>query len=106
MQRIKPSLLILVEGDFWYNLITQAPHVALVNGKISEKSFSRFRKVPFFSRKIFSKIDLYCVQSSRFQERFLQLGANPNNLVITGNLKFDQPFLDAGGADFLAATMK
>ncbi|MGD0665556.1 MAG: 3-deoxy-D-manno-octulosonic acid transferase [Rhabdochlamydiaceae bacterium] len=91
MRRIRPDLLILVEGDFWFNLIDQAPRVALVNGKISEKSLSRFRKVPFFSSKLFKKIELYCVQSNRFAERFARLGVDPNKIAITGNLKFDQP---------------
>ncbi len=92
MRRISPHLLLLVEGDFWYNLIDQAPHVALVNGKISEKSLSRFLKVPFFSKPLFHKIELYCLQSHRFQERFLKFGIDPSRMVITGNLKFDQPF--------------
>lgn len=92
MRRISPDLLILVEGDFWYNLIDLAPHVALINGKISEKSLSRFLKVPFFTKPLFHKIELYCLQSHRFQERFLQLGVDPKRMVVTGNLKFDQPF--------------
>ena len=92
IRRISPDLLILVEGDFWYNLIDQAPRVVLVNGKISEKSLSRFLKVPFFSKPLFHKIELYCLQSNRFQERFLKLGVDPKRMVVTGNLKFDQPF--------------
>lgn len=92
MKRIRPDILILVESDFWFNLIDLAPHVALVNGDISEKSFSRFSKVPFFAKRLFRKIDLLCVQSRRFAERFERLGADPSRIVVTGNLKFDQPF--------------
>ncbi len=91
MNRIKPDLLILVEGDFWYNLIDMAPRVALVNGKISERSLSRFLKVPFFANKIFHKIELYCLQSARFADRFQKLGVDPSRIIVTGNLKFDQP---------------
>lgn len=91
MRKIKPDLLILVEGDFWFNLIDQAPHVALVNGRVSERSLSRFKMVPFFSRPLFGKIELLCVQSSRFKERFTQLQVAPQKIVVTGNLKFDQP---------------
>lgn len=92
MRAIKPDLLILVEGDFWFNLIDLAPRVALVNGKISEKSLARFKKVRFFSNKLFHKIELLCVQSHRFAERFRALHVNPSRIVVTGNLKFDQPF--------------
>ncbi len=92
MRRIEPDLLILVEGDFWFNLIDLAPRVALVNGRISEKSLSRFCKVPFFSKKLFGKIELLCVQSRRFLTRFIQLGVDPKRIIVTGNLKFDQSF--------------
>lgn len=91
IKRIQPDLLLLVEGDFWFNLTTLAPHVALINGKISEKSLSRFKKVPFFSRSLFQKIELFCVQSNRFAARFVQLGVDPSLLVVTGNLKCDMP---------------
>jgi 3-deoxy-D-manno-octulosonic-acid transferase len=90
IKKINPSLVILVEGDFWFNLIDLAPHVALVNGRISEKSLSRFKKVPFFSKRLFKKIELYCVQSDRFAKRFMELGVPSQKIVVTGNLKFDQ----------------
>ncbi|MGH2638792.1 MAG: 3-deoxy-D-manno-octulosonic acid transferase [Rhabdochlamydiaceae bacterium] len=93
MHRIKPDLLILVEGDFWFNLIDLAPRIVLVNGKISEKSLARFKKVPFFSKRLFGKIELFCLQSERFKDRFLKLGIDPKRLIVTGNLKFDQQFL-------------
>jgi 3-deoxy-D-manno-octulosonic-acid transferase len=92
MNRIKPDLLILMEGDFWFNLITLAPRVALINGRISEKSLSRFQKVPFFSRPLFHKIEILCVQSELFRRRFLALGIDPRRITVTGNLKFDQSF--------------
>lgn len=92
MNQIKPDLLILMEGDFWFNLITLAPRVALVNGRISEKSLSRFQKVPFFSRPLFHKIELLCVQSALYRDRFLTLGIDPHCITVTGNLKFDQHF--------------
>lgn len=92
LKRIQPDLLILVEGDFWFNLIDLAPRVALVNGRISEKSALRFAKVPFFSHRLFGKIELLCVQSKRYAERFMQLGVEGCRIVVTGNLKFDQLF--------------
>ncbi len=91
MRKINPDLLILVEGDFWFNLIDQAPHVALVNGRVSEKSLARFKKVPFFSHRLFGKMELLCVQSSRFKDRFIELNVAPQRIFVTGNLKFDQP---------------
>lgn len=90
--RIKPDLLILVESDFWYNLISYNKKVVLVNGKMSETSQSRFRFFSFFSKRLFSKFDLLCLQSQRYAARFETLGIDPSKIVVTGNLKFDQPF--------------
>lgn len=92
MQAIKPDLLILVESDFWYNLISLSPSTVLVNGKISEISASRFRLVPFFTQRLFQHIDVLCVQSRRYARRFERLGVSRSKIVVTGNLKFDQPF--------------
>jgi 3-deoxy-D-manno-octulosonic-acid transferase len=91
-RRIKPDLLILVESDFWYNLVSYNKKVVLVNGKISENSLSRFRFFSFFSKRLFSQFDLLCLQSQRFAARFENLGVAPSKIVVTGNLKFDQPF--------------
>lgn len=90
--RIKPDLLILVESDFWYNLISYNKKVVLVNGKISETSQSRFKFFSFFTKRLFSRFDLLCLQSQRFASRFETLGVSPSKIVVTGNLKFDQPF--------------
>jgi 3-deoxy-D-manno-octulosonic-acid transferase len=91
-RRIKPDLLILVESDFWYNLVSYNKKVVLVNGKISETSQSRFKLFSFFTKALFSQFDLFCLQSQRFASRFENLGVAPSKIVVTGNLKFDQPF--------------
>ncbi len=92
VSRIKPDLLILVETDFWYNLVSYNPKVALVNGKISETSLARFKLIPFFTRRLFEQFDLLCVQSGQYARRFESLGIDPSKIIVTGNLKFDQPF--------------
>ncbi|CAM0117542.1 3-deoxy-D-manno-octulosonic acid transferase [Rhabdochlamydiaceae symbiont of Dictyostelium giganteum] len=96
LKHLKPDILILVESDFWLNLIRLSPKVVLVNGDISEKSFSRFKKVPFFTKRLFRNIDLLCVQSAQFAHRFEELGIDPHRIAVTGNLKFDHeiPLID------------
>jgi 3-deoxy-D-manno-octulosonic-acid transferase len=84
-----PHLLILVESDFWYNIVTSVPQVVVVNGKMSVKSQHRFQWVQFFTKRLFSPIHLFCLQSERYRDRFLSLGIDPQKLVVTGNLKFD-----------------
>jgi 3-deoxy-D-manno-octulosonic-acid transferase len=88
---LKPDLLIIAEKEFWLNLVHAAPRVVLVNGKISERSFSRLKRVPFFSRKLFSAYSAVCLQSEFYVPLFEKLGTDSNKIKITGNLKLDQP---------------
>ncbi len=93
VRKLRPDLLILVEGDFWYQLVRSVKNrggkVALVSGKISERSARRWSKVVRFSHMLFSQIDIFCVQSLCFQKRFLCMGVDPAKIKITGNLKLD-----------------
>ena len=93
MRRTAPDVLILCESDFWYNFISSAKKggafVALVNGKISTTSMERFKKVPFFTKPLFKNIDLLCVQSNLYRQRFESLGIEPDKIAVTGNMKFD-----------------
>lgn len=87
-----PSLLVLVEGEFWYNLIDEVKQnggsVVLVNGKLSERSAKRFASVPWFAKALFSKIDLFCLQSPEYAQAFAKF-VPEDKLAVTGNLKFD-----------------
>jgi 3-deoxy-D-manno-octulosonic-acid transferase len=93
MKQIHPQTLILVEGDLWYHFLTsakkQGARCFLVNGKISERSANRFKKIPFFIHRLLACFDGICLQSERFYQRFKELGADPSKLVVTGNLKYD-----------------
>lgn len=96
IKRISPDLIILSETDFWYNFLkcsrAAGASIALVNGKISERSYDRFKKFPFFVKKIFSFFDLFCIQSKHYSDRFKALGIDENKMFITGNLKFDEEY--------------
>lgn len=106
MRRTAPDALILCESDFWYNFISSAKkagaYVALVNGKISTKSLERFKKVPFFTKPLFRCIDLLCVQSNLFRQRFEDLGISPEKIAVTGNMKFDGDYSKLPGAQLSA----
>lgn len=95
LDQIQPDTLIMCESDFWYHLLKMAKqrgtHIALVNGKVSERSCRRFQKVPFFSRRLFSNFDVLCVQSQRYRERLHSMGVPLEKMHVTGNLKFDAP---------------
>lgn len=93
MNFFNPSTLILTESDFWYNFLCQAKKkgakTILVNGKISEKSFKRFKNFSFFSKKLFSLIDEFCLQSLEYKSKFLRLKIGENRIHVTGNLKLE-----------------
>ncbi len=94
VRRVQPDRLILTESDFWFNFLRAAKNVgaktALVNGKISDRSFERFKKNSWFHKILFSFIDRYCVQSEAYADRFKQLGVPENKIFVTGNLKYDE----------------
>lgn len=93
VKRLNPNLFILIETDFWPNLLNElknrGSNIALASGKISEKSFIRLKKCPFLSRWVFQNVDLFCCQSEIYRERFLALGIPVNQIFVTGNLKYD-----------------
>ncbi|MCB1085092.1 MAG: 3-deoxy-D-manno-octulosonic acid transferase, partial [Chlamydiia bacterium] len=92
---IHPDLLILVEGDYWLNLIKEVKKlgakVVVANGKLSKRSLKRYLSLPRFSKALFSPIDHFFLQGESHMERFLMLGISPEKLTITGNLKLDIP---------------
>ena len=93
IRRIRPDLVILCESDFWLNFLEVSKEVgakvAIVNGKISARSENRLLKIPSFAKKLFSPVDLFCVQDETYAKRFQALGVPSDKIVITGNLKFD-----------------
>ncbi len=98
MQRVRPDLLVLAELELWPNLIAaakeQGAQVAIINGRLSDKSFrgySRFR--PLVAR-VLSQIDLIAAQNEETAGRFCKLGARPERVCATGSLKFDGAMTD------------
>jgi 3-deoxy-D-manno-octulosonic-acid transferase len=95
---IKPTALILVETELWPNLIREASRrgsfVAMINGRISETSLRKYLVAKNLFSEAVSCIDLLCMQSEEHKERMIQLGANPDRIKVTGNLKFDRLLYD------------
>ena len=89
----QPDLAVFVESEIWPNLLleTNALNVplVLVNGRMSFRSFRRWRNRPGLSRPLFSAFGLVLAQNERFAQRFTALGAV--RTVSVGNLKIDAP---------------
>ncbi len=93
LKKCTPDLVILCESDFWYRFLRSAQKngavTVLINGKVSERSYKRFRKVSFFAKRLFKHIDYFCVQSRTYSERFSCLGVPEAKISILGNIKAD-----------------
>jgi 3-deoxy-D-manno-octulosonic-acid transferase len=89
----RPDLALLVESDLWPNLIlncaTRRIPLILINGRVSERSFSRWRLLPGGIGALLSCFDLCLAQSPANAQRFTRLGAP--RVSSTGNLKLDVP---------------
>lgn len=100
-QRIDPAALIIVETELWPNLIYWASRkgipVIVVNGRISDASFRRYRLVRFLLKPLLNKITVFCVQSERDASKLSALGLDAKKIRVTGNMKFDIKVKDYDG---------
>lgn len=90
---VRPRLFIMMETEIWPNLLNECRKrgikTAVVNGRLSARSFPRYRMVRPLMRRILDDIDRFLVQSEESARRFIDLGADPSRVVVTGSLKFD-----------------
>ena len=94
LERIRPTAIALVELELWPNFILAAAQreipLALVNGRIGEKSFRGYRRIAPLVRKILWQFDALAVQSDEYARRLILLGADPARVHVTGSIKFDR----------------
>ena len=93
----RPDLALFVESELWPNLLLETRRrnipLALINARISPRSFAGWTRVRGLSRRIFSSFDLCLAQDDIAAQRLSALGAR--NVRISGNLKADAPLLPA-----------
>jgi 3-deoxy-D-manno-octulosonic-acid transferase len=99
---VRPRLLILVENEIWPHLLRESHRrgvkTMIVNGRISARSFPRYRLARPFFRRVLGHVDRFCMQGEESARRAIELGADPSLVTVTGSLKFDS----ATGADLHA----
>jgi 3-deoxy-D-manno-octulosonic-acid transferase len=88
-----PRILILAETEFWPNLLSgcfrRGIPVAVVNARISDRSWPRYRRLRMLWRPILSRLSRVLAQSEIDAERLKAIGCLPERVSIAGNLKFD-----------------
>jgi 3-deoxy-D-manno-octulosonic-acid transferase len=105
LNALKPQLLVIAETEFWPNLIHLARKrqtaVAIVNARISDRSFPRYKRFKWFFGRVLSEVDLFLTQTAEDAQRLRDIAAPTERVRVSGNLKFDvrpnaQPELIAG----------
>ncbi len=100
---VKPSLYIMIETEIWPNLLGELCRrdirTILINGRISDRSFAKYKMIKGFLRKTMEKIDLFCMQSDKDMKKIISLGAPIDRVRVTGTMKFDTEPGSAAGPD-------
>jgi 3-deoxy-D-manno-octulosonic-acid transferase len=93
LRKIQPSAIIVMETELWPRLFRESRRrqipVVLVNGRISDRSFRRYRRIRKFMRHVLDDLTLGVMQSENDAERIRDLGLAQNRISVSGNLKFD-----------------
>src|SRR5262249_14689061 len=90
---LHPRLLILAEAEFWPNLLhlsrKRGLRVAIVNARISDRSLPRYCRFRWFFSRVLREADLFLAQTETDAQRLREIGAPPERVHVSGNLKFD-----------------
>jgi 3-deoxy-D-manno-octulosonic-acid transferase len=93
LRLVRPRLFIMMETEIWPNLLRACRQAGvrtmLVNGRISSRSYPRYRWARGFFRGVLAHVDRFCMQSDESARRITDIGADPRRVVVTGSLKFD-----------------
>lgn len=102
---VRPKAVLVMETELWMNFLWAAQSLgartALLNGRISDRSFRRASRLRFFYRILLRFVDLCLMQSQEDRARIVALGAEPGRAEVVGNVKFDQALTeetDSGAA--------
>jgi 3-deoxy-D-manno-octulosonic-acid transferase len=99
IRSLKPALFVSAETEIWPNCLLRLQSygvpMALVNGRISDRSFHYYRHFRFFFGPVVRCFDSLCMQSEESARRIRVIGASDEKITVTGNLKFDQPLPEA-----------
>jgi 3-deoxy-D-manno-octulosonic-acid transferase len=90
---VRPNLVLVLETELWPNFLRECRQrqipVALVNGRLSEKSFRRYRLIKPFMRRVLSSLELAIMQTEADAERIRTLGMPAEKTLVCGSMKFD-----------------
>src|SRR5205085_6727517 len=90
---VKPRLFIMMETEIWPNLLRvcrrRGIKTIVINGRISSRSYPRYKMARPFFRRVLADVDRFCMQSEESARRLIDIGAEASRVIVTGSLKFD-----------------
>lgn len=94
LDRVKPAAIVLVELELWPNFISAASQrqipVILINGRVSDRSYRSYRRIRPLLRRILPSLSCVAVQNQTYAQRLIDMGADPQQVTVTGSIKFDR----------------
>jgi len=95
LRRLQPELIVIAETEFWPNFLRLAhargTRLAVVNGRISDRSWPRYHLFKFLLAGVLRQVDVFLAQTEEDARRLREIGAPTERVQISGNLKFDVP---------------
>ncbi|MGA8200474.1 MAG: 3-deoxy-D-manno-octulosonic acid transferase [Candidatus Sulfotelmatobacter sp.] len=95
LKALRPQMVVIAETEFWPNFIrlthASGARIAVVNARISDRSWPRYRRFRGLMRRLLASVDLFLAQTPADAARLKDIGAPPDRVRISGNLKFDIP---------------
>lgn len=93
LQVLQPELVVIAETEFWPNFLRlskrNGARLAVVNARISDRSWPGYRRLRWWLPGVISKVDLFLAQTYEDRKRLIDIGAPEDRVEVTGNLKFD-----------------
>ncbi|MCC7201829.1 MAG: 3-deoxy-D-manno-octulosonic acid transferase [Nitrospirae bacterium] len=98
INRVRPDIYVSVETELWPNFLREVKRSGakslIINGRISPDAFKGYRRFRPFMKRVLANVDLFCMQSDEDAERMREIGAPAGSVTITGNMKYDQKFIE------------
>jgi 3-deoxy-D-manno-octulosonic-acid transferase len=95
LRALRPEMVVIAETEFWPNFIrlthASGAKIAVVNARISDRSWPRYRRFRGLMRRVLASVDLFLAQTPEDGARLKDIGAAPERVRVSGNLKFDIP---------------
>src|SRR5580658_9853645 len=95
LRALRPQMVVIAETEFWPNFMQLAhasgARIAVVNARISDRSWPQYRRFRGLIRRLLVQVDLFLAQTPEDAARLLDIGARAERVRVAGNLKFDIP---------------